>query len=601
MDAVIENNLNVEVSHDVYVEVSDQARIAIEEDQDLSITAIKREFTVVNDAVFPKVYEEAPEWMQVLIDNTSQAANALARSDLLGAQTALEGMLDELEVAKNSYDVSIAQLDSVDSRISTAVTTLNSDLMGTSGTVVQLLNTKVTSSEATALAATSIDASIDSGRIAASNTELITSIADLDSSMSGRISTLEATYEGQGQDIAALSSSYDLVNTKVTDQNTEVSSKFGYTSSLTLDGNNYITGFDVTASMEDKGGNITTRSDFVISADEFKIVNPIQTGTVTDNAPPTFSVDASTGVSRFNGVVEFSNIGGITGSVLDGLDNVTTIDAGKITTNTIWVGGVIQDDLFKANPNYTTGFQIKANASGTTSDPNIYGAYIKGGTLEGSTIMGQVFDVGTDLVVKAGNFVTRAIWSGNVYTGVGIGWPGTAGNFLNAFAFDVRSRDAASVPSEAMRLYDNSTSSVIYIKNDLSTPNFLFERYVSGFSNKSISVRIRAYLLNNPTIDEGFSSSASVSTIYDNTITYTNAPSAHSINVAGLLFRVEPVGAFTGSQNRVAFTLEPFSTLNIGSTSANGYLVVSMEYTNPSGDGVIFTVQNGGTVIVSSL
>lgn len=45
-------------------------------------------------------------------------------------------------------------------------------------------------------------------------------------------------------------------------------------------------------------------------------------------------------------------------------------------------GTTISDADFDANPNFTTGFRIKAGAQGTTADPNIFGAYIKGSTIE---------------------------------------------------------------------------------------------------------------------------------------------------------------------------------------------------------------------------
>ena len=45
-------------------------------------------------------------------------------------------------------------------------------------------------------------------------------------------------------------------------------------------------------------------------------------------------------------------------------------------------GTTISDADFDANPNFTAGFRIKAGAQATTADPNIFGAYIKGSTIE---------------------------------------------------------------------------------------------------------------------------------------------------------------------------------------------------------------------------
>lgn len=94
--------------------------------------------------------------------------------------------------------------------------------------------------------------------------------------------------------------------------------------------------------------------------------------------------------------------------------NSTTIDGGKITTNTlradrltpssdistVWAGGALVSENFNGNVagnigNPTAGFRLSSNAAGTSTDPNIYGAYIKGGTLEGTS-----FNVG-DIKVKS--------------------------------------------------------------------------------------------------------------------------------------------------------------------------------------------------------
>ena len=90
--------------------------------------------------------------------------------------------------------------------------------------------------------------------------------------------------------------------------------------------------------------------------------------------------------------------------------NITTIDGGKITTNTlqadrlkagtnattVWTGGGLVSSNFDGN-SYgnigapTRGFRLSSNADGTNDDPNMYGAHIKGGTLDGGIIKGATF------------------------------------------------------------------------------------------------------------------------------------------------------------------------------------------------------------------
>lgn len=88
----------------------------------------------------------------------------------------------------------------------------------------------------------------------------------------------------------------------------------------------------------------------------------------------------------------------------------TEINGGKITTGsisadrllagtnatTVWTGGGLVSNNFNGNAygnigSPTNGFRLSSNAAGTSTDPNIYGAYIKGSTIEGITL--QVSDV----------------------------------------------------------------------------------------------------------------------------------------------------------------------------------------------------------------
>ena len=80
--------------------------------------------------------------------------------------------------------------------------------------------------------------------------------------------------------------------------------------------------------------------------------------------------------------------------------NITTIDGGKITTNsvdanrikvnTIWTNGSVQSSDFTTVGG--AGFRLKANIETPSyTNPTIYGAYIRGGTLDGGIIKGATF------------------------------------------------------------------------------------------------------------------------------------------------------------------------------------------------------------------
>lgn len=77
----------------------------------------------------------------------------------------------------------------------------------------------------------------------------------------------------------------------------------------------------------------------------------------------------------------------------------TTIDGGHITTNTIdanridattvSASNILVDQTVRSS-DFTAvdgaGFRLKSNAAGTSADPTIYGAYIKGGSIEAATL-----------------------------------------------------------------------------------------------------------------------------------------------------------------------------------------------------------------------
>lgn len=130
----------------------------------------------------------------------------------------------------------------------------------------------------------------------------------------------------------------------------------------------------------------------------------------------------------------------------------TTINGGKITTGsitaaqiksnsvsadrllagtnstTVWTGGGLVSSNFNGNPygnigSPTQGFRLSSGAAGTSSDPNIYGAYIKGATLEGVYVNIGDIKVKSTLdpsktgrishSIKSGSFVGRNYGSGH--------------------------------------------------------------------------------------------------------------------------------------------------------------------------------------------
>lgn len=102
------------------------------------------------------------------------------------------------------------------------------------------------------------------------------------------------------------------------------------------------------------------------------------------------------------------------GYINTGLVNANSITVGSLSadrlsstngTSTVWTGGGLISQNFNGNVNGaigspTQGFRLSSNATGTSTDPNIYGAYIKGGTIEGVSLSGTSLAV-NDIKVRA--------------------------------------------------------------------------------------------------------------------------------------------------------------------------------------------------------
>ena len=199
-----------------------------------------------------------------------------------------------------------------------------------------------------------------------------------------------------------------------------VESKFAYNSIVNINGIYKKSGFGLTTNYVSGSGTKVDPyvSEFWIDASRFKFTNSNVTGSV---APFTIDASGANPQITFNGVVNFSNVTG-TGNILttgqaatDINAGTTTINGGKITTgsitanqiqansvsadrlmagtngSTVWTGGGLVSSNFNGNPvgvigSPTSGFRLSSNSAGNSSDPNIYGAYIRGSTIAASAL-----------------------------------------------------------------------------------------------------------------------------------------------------------------------------------------------------------------------
>lgn len=116
------------------------------------------------------------------------------------------------------------------------------------------------------------------------------------------------------------------------------------------------------------------------------------------------------GQAVFSDWSEGTSAGVSSGEVVNDINNgnTTTINGGRITTGSITANQIAANSIstnqiavgtgivngYVQSSDFTgiggPGFRLKSNAAGTSADPSIYGAYIKGGTISGSVFSGTL-------------------------------------------------------------------------------------------------------------------------------------------------------------------------------------------------------------------
>ena len=500
------------IGKDISVETGN-TNIAISEDiKDLDITYNRKEYSIIGDSIFmPSMYEDAPPWLKEFIDTTISVSVTNRDQSLIDRMEAILTLMDY--VPKNQYTEQINQIVSEDGIINSRIATLNSNLTGainsTNATIAEINLTYASKNEAAAIASNIITASLSgSGEIGSTLIELQEAYANLDGTIAQSISMLESVMEGEingnatametirtyvgideagagtGTGLSAyLEDSNGVIggadsqlanDVRVTAEGVE--SKFAYNSVVNINGIYKKSGFGITTNYTSGSGTEVDPyvSEFWIDASRFRFTNG-DNNTLANNGE-VFTIDAS-GVTpqvTFNGVVAFSNVTGSENLALTDMTNVTTIDGGKISTNTLygnrlvgntvsadkltsstgtsttWTGGGLVSQNFNGNVagsigSPTQGFRLSSNASGTSTDPNIYGAYIKGAILEGTSL--NISDVAV----------------------IAQGYPNNKGPIFNSWTY------SNSVETSNYGDYSATTPSVTLVSRDYSS-GFLSNR-----------------------------------------------------------------------------------------------------------------------------
>lgn len=427
VDIEINNSLAPDIEQSIVATIDNNINVIKDNTDDLDVTINRKEYVITGDEIYiPKRYEDAPTWLQNMIDQVVEYSIGAKVSDMNQVVYSLNQMIEAMEVSKNTYEMSVISSNDIDTRINTAITTLNSNMNEADATILSVANTKTTPEEAEAIMINAVRAELESteaGTIGAAVATLSTAIANESEARSTSVETLYSTMEGEfeatatafntintyiGIDEAGASTGTGLsgylegstgivgeadskvVNNVYVDALGNAKSKFEYGSIVAVNGINHIAGFGLSNSAGTDIG-----SEFWINAAKFKFTNDNKTGS---KAP--FTIDATGDVPEitFNGLVTFNSIDSVYSTKVDTnndafaqrlgyisyADMVTAAESGQTIIN----GGYLRSELIEANS--INAGQIDAYA--------ITGKQITGGTINGTDINGVRI---TGAIIKA--------------------------------------------------------------------------------------------------------------------------------------------------------------------------------------------------------
>ena len=400
------NCSDITVNKDLITEYSNSNTAIADGTKDLEVTVNRREYSIVGDELYiPKRYEDAPQWLRDIIDTVTSAALSGAISDVSTLGDMLDGLIAELNVAKNTYTMSIISDNSINERINVAIETLNSSLADADSTILDVAMTRVTPEQAQAIAIGILSASIAGGDISATVQNLQSAIADVDSARALDYTRLNASIGDEFESTATAISTINayvgideagastgtglsayledsngviggadsqLNNTiKVTAEGIE--SKFAYNSVVNINGIYKKSGFGLTTNYTSGNGTQANPyvSEFWIDASRLKFTNSAMTGRT---APFTIDATGTTPQITFNGKVTFSNVTGTathtSGTSSPTLGATTAVEGSTYYNTSTKSGYIVSNGSWINNSSVTdtSGLALKDMSNVTTID-----------------------------------------------------------------------------------------------------------------------------------------------------------------------------------------------------------------------------------------
>ena len=198
IDIIVDSSTDVEAGNQI-VSASTDNNIDIEIlEPDYDVTINKREYVITGDNMYiPQTYDEAPQWLKDIIGTITDFSLNQKLTEIGALSSTLYSLIEELNVAKNAYTNSIITSAEIDERINARIETLNSSLSGSDATIVDLIATKATPTEASSLALNVLTASINNGAISSLVSNLQNAISTTNSTLANNIDIVHSEMTGE--------------------------------------------------------------------------------------------------------------------------------------------------------------------------------------------------------------------------------------------------------------------------------------------------------------------------------------------------------------------------------------------------------------------
>lgn len=271
---------------------------------------------------------------------------------------------------------------------------------------------------------------------------------------------------------------------------------------------------------------------------------------------------------------------------------------------TSWTNYISSDGFFKV------GSGINYIEYNPNTDTTTFTGEIIGSDISGSTITGQVFDVGTDLIIRAGtSYTTQSMWAGGVVDGYSASQASTV---IDSVGFNVHLPNTPILPSGSVRLRSTEGSYLIFNPPAISGYSTFKMEANNGTTIGAPTIVVKYTLrVHDYPFDGGFSLTFGSNTlIASETVTHTalgitvGGLPVDEISLGGLKLKNSASGATSGGYTQASMTIDYTSQLDFTDIGAvEGYIVICAEListTDPLYDNIL-RANSGGSMIVSNI